>query len=143
MKYKHISEEKFGILYYTGRILPTQGISQKDSTMCDVCLDLIKSSFCVPIVDALSPIAYSIADEVHWYHPDVQHGGIESALRETSRIAFIIGGRELLKTMKHACARCRFLYKQEIKQPLLGFCTYIIHISSDNCIIYGRKKKHD
>ena len=45
----------------------------------------------------------------------MQHGGIESALRETSRVAFIIGGRELLKTMKHACARCRFLYKQEIK----------------------------
>ena len=114
-KYKHITEEKLGILYYTGRILPTQGVTCSERTMCDVCLDLMTSTFCVPVVDALSPIAYSLADEIHWYHPDVQHGGIESALRETNRVAFIIGGRELLKTMKHACARCRFLHKQDVK----------------------------
>lgn len=114
-KYKNISEEKSGILFYTGRILPTQGISCKQQTLCDVCLDLMKDTFCVPIIDALSPIAYSIADEIHWYHPDVKHGGIESALRETYRTAFIVGGRELLKMMKFACARCRFLYKQEVK----------------------------
>ena len=91
-KYKHISEEKSGILYYTGRILPTQDVGG-DLTMCDVCLDLTKSSFCVPIVDAFSPIAYAIASEIHWYHQDVMHGGLESLLRETNRVAFIIGGR--------------------------------------------------
>jgi hypothetical protein len=113
-KYKHISEEKSGILYYIGRILPTQQVGG-DPTMCDVCLDLVKSTFCVPIVDALSPIAFAIASEVHWYHPDVLHGGLESVLRETNRVAFIIGGRGLLKSLKDACARCRFLYKQEVK----------------------------
>ena len=113
-KYRHISEEKSGILYYTGRILPTQELGG-DPTMCDVCLDLTKSTFCVPIVDACSPIAYAIASEIHWYHPDVMHGGLESLLRETNRVSFILGGRGLLKSIKHACARCRFLYKQEIK----------------------------
>ena len=113
-KYKNISEEKSGILYYTGRILPTQEVGG-DLTMCDVCLDLAKSSFCVPIVDGLSPLAYSIASEIHWYHPDVLHGGLESVLRETSKVAYIIGGRGLLKSIKDGCARCRFLHKQEVK----------------------------
>jgi hypothetical protein len=113
-RYTKISEEKSGILYHTGRILPTQEIG-KDPTLCDVCFDLTKSTFCVPIVDALSPLAYSIADEIHWYNFDVSHGGLESALRETNRVAYIIGGRELLKTMKDGCARCRVLHKREVK----------------------------
>ena len=33
--------------------------------MCDVSLDLVKSSFCVPIVDRHSPIAYFVVNEVH------------------------------------------------------------------------------
>ena len=113
-KFKNLSEEKSGILFYTGRILPTQEIGG-DLTMCDVCLDLAKSSFCVPIVDGLSPLAYSIASEIHWYHSDVMHGGLESVLRETNKVAFIIGGRGLLKSIKDDCARCRFLHKQEVR----------------------------
>ena len=66
-------------------------------------------------MDALSPLAYAISSEIHWHHPDVMHGGLESTLRETNRVAFIIGGRTLLKSIKDACARCRFLYKKEIK----------------------------
>ena len=113
-KYEQLSTEKSGILYYTGRILPTQEIGG-DPTMCDVCLDLVKSSFCVPIVDSLSPIAYSIASEIHWYHSDVRHSGLESVLRETNKLVFIIGGRGLLKLIKDSCARCRFLHKREVE----------------------------
>ena len=113
-KYEQISTEKSGILYYTGRILPTQEIVG-DPTMCDVCLDLVKSSFCVPLVESLSPIAYSIASEIHWHHPDVRHRGLESILRETNKLVFIIGGRGLQKSIKDCCARCRFLHKREVK----------------------------
>ena len=113
-KYEQFSVERSGILYYTGRILPTQEIVG-DPTMCDVCLDLVKSSFCVPIVESLSPIAYSIASEIHWHHSDVRHGGLESILRETNKLVFIIGGRGLQKSIKDCCARCRFLHKQEVK----------------------------
>ena len=113
-KYKNLSQEKSGILYYTGRILSTQKVNG-ELTMCDVCLDLTKSSFCVPIVDVLSPLAYSIASEIHWHHPDVMHGGLESILREANKVAFIIGGRGLFKSIKDDCARCRYLYKREIK----------------------------
>ena len=74
--YKKFSDEKNGILYYTGRILPTQRAGG-DLTMCDVSFDLVKSTFCVPIVERHSPIAYSVVSEVHWNHPDVWHQSSE------------------------------------------------------------------
>ena len=33
-------------------------------------LDLSDATFCVPITDAHSPIAYAIVSETHWYDPD-------------------------------------------------------------------------
>ena len=89
-KYKSISEEKNGVLFYVGRILPTQEIGGKLS-LCDTSFDLSNSTFCVPIIDSRSPIAYAIADETHWYHPDVKHGGVESVLRQVQCVAYIIG----------------------------------------------------
>ena len=113
-KYKHISEEKDNILYYSGRILPTQEVGG-ELTLYDVSLDLTKCTFCVPLIDIRSPIAYALASEIHWYNPDVQHGGIESVLRNVNCVAFLIGGRQLIVAMKKACERCRFLEKRQIR----------------------------
>ena len=90
-RYRKISVAKDDILYYTGRILASQEIYGKCS-LGDVCLDLRANSFCVHITDAYSPIAYAIVLETHWYHPDVSHGGIESVLRHSQNVAYIIGG---------------------------------------------------
>ena len=49
------------------------------------------------------PIAYAIANETHWYHPDVKHGGLESVLRQVHCVAYIIGGRKFTKASKKAC----------------------------------------
>ena len=73
-KFKTISIERDGILYYSSRILPTQQFTG-DLTLCDTSFDLSGSTFCVPLVDSLSPIAYAVSNEVHWHHPDVKHGG--------------------------------------------------------------------
>ena len=112
--YQKISEEKNGILHYTGRILPTQRPGG-DLTLCDVSFDLAKSTFCVPIVERYSPVAYSIVNEVHWNHPDVWHAGVESALRTVNSTAYIIGGRALVKAIKDSCTKCRLLWKEEVK----------------------------
>ena len=112
--YKNITEEKQGVLYYVGRILPTQKVGG-DLTLCDISFDLTKSSFCVPVVDRHSPIAYSIVSEVHWHHPDVWHTGVESVLRMVNSTAYIIGGRGLVKLMKDSCTKCRLLWKEEVK----------------------------
>ena len=113
-KYKNISEKINGVLFYVGRILPTQEISSEPS-LGDACFDLCSASFHVPLIDKFSPIAYAIVNEIHWYHPDVKHGGTESVLRQVQSIAYIIGGRSLVKDVKKACVRCRILFKRAIK----------------------------
>ena len=113
-KYKNNSVLHEGVLYHTGRILSTEDTHGKLS-LSDACLDLTSSTFCVPIVDSLSPVAYAIVSETHWHHPDVNHGGVESVLRFSQMTAYILGGRELVKTMKKACARCRILHKKRVE----------------------------
>ena len=116
-KYDKISVMKDGIMYYTGRILPVQEITG-NLGLADVCFDLAAASFCVPITDAHSPIAYAIAVETHWYDPDVSHGGIESLLRYSQQTAHIIGGRDLVKSIKKECAKCRILLKKGIQAAM-------------------------
>ena len=113
-KYKNISVLNDGILYHTGRILMVQKIDNR-SHIADACLDLSAATFCVPITDAHSPVAYSVVAETHWYSEDVSHGGVESVLRYAQQTAYVIGGRPLVKSMKRACPRCRFLEKKGVR----------------------------
>ena len=78
--YSKISVEKDGILYNSGRILPIQGIGGCPG-LREAVLDFCGATFCVPLSDSHSPIAQSIVEEVHWYHPEVNHNGVESELR--------------------------------------------------------------
>ena len=111
--YQNISKNKFGILYYTGRILPSQEFDGK-LNLSDVCIDLTKSTFCVPLVEKYSPIAYAIINEVHWYDEDVKHSGNETVLRSVQKIAYILEGRSLVKTFRKQCPRCKLLNKKEM-----------------------------
>ena len=70
--YVNISEERNGILLYNGRILPSQRINN-DLNLSDVCVDLAMTSFCVPLIDKYSPLAYAIVNEIHWYNYDARH----------------------------------------------------------------------
>jgi hypothetical protein len=117
VKYKNKSVLKDGILYYTGRILASQEIDGTPS-LSGACLDLSASTFCVPMTDSLSPIAYAIVMETHWYNPDVSHGGVESVLRFSQNTAYILGGRELVKSIKKSCTKCRILHKKGVKAAM-------------------------
>ena len=108
------SKEIDGILYYTGRILPNQKFTNT-ATMTDVMLYLTSSTFCVPIVDKYSPIAYSIINETHWYHPVAKHSGVETVLRYVTKQAFILEGREQVKIIRKNCERCRYLLKRTVE----------------------------
>ena len=118
--YQNISEDKNNVLHFTGRILPTLETTG-ELTLGDVSFDLDQSTFCVPLIDRESPIAYALSSEIHWHHPDVKHGGIESVLRHVQGVAYLIGthkqdrGRKLIIDLKKACERCRFLEKRAIK----------------------------
>ena len=111
--YEKISEEKDEILYYKGRILPSQkfeGILK----LSDVMLDLTASTFCVPVIDHHSPVAYAIVSEIHWNHPVAKHSGNETVWRYTLKFAFIIDGRELVRSFRKDCTRCRYLAKRTV-----------------------------
>ena len=113
-EYETISKEENGILYYTGRILPTEKILDVREQMTDAMKDLSATTFCVPLIHKHSPLAYSIVNEVHWYSSVAQHSGIETVWRYVLQIAFIIGGRSVVKKVNLNCVRCRFLRKKFI-----------------------------
>jgi len=81
--------------------------------MTSVMKDLCSTSFCVPIIDKHSPIAYSIINEIHWYS-EVKHQGVETVWRHVLKTAFIIEGREIVKKIRKSCQRCRYLLKRTI-----------------------------
>ena len=110
--YKKISTEKLGILYFSGRILPSQFTEEIE--LSDTCLDLSTSSFCVPLVDRYSPLAFSIINEVHWYHDDARHSGCDTVFRYVLQIAYVLEGRSLVNLIKGDCPRGRFLKKRAI-----------------------------
>ena len=112
-QYLKFSRERDGILFYTGRILPTEMniVSPLSSNM----RDLTSTTFCVPLVDKHSPIAYSIVNDIHWNNKVVKHSGIESTWRYVLKYVFIIEGRQLLKKIKGLCQRCRYLAKRTVE----------------------------
>ena len=112
-RYKNIAVNVDGILYYSGRILPDQQF-QGYPHLCEVALDLCHSSFCVPIMDQYSPVAISIALDIHWNHPDVQHRGVAAIYRQMLKVAYIFGGFSLASSIKLGCKRCRILNKSSI-----------------------------
>ena len=116
-KYERISQLKDDVLMYTGRILPTKQVSVV-GRFTDTMKDLSATTFFFPILDSNSPIAYSIASEVHWHDPSVQHCGIESTLRHVLKKCFIINGRNLIKQIKRSCHRCRFLEKRTVEMAM-------------------------
>ncbi len=111
--YEGISTLKDDILYYTGRILPSQTVTSIVS-ITDAMQDLASTSFFVPIVDLHSPIAYSIVNDVHWSHKVANHSGVETVYRYVLQQCFIIDGRSLVKKFRVNCARCRYLAKRTI-----------------------------
>ena len=113
-RYQKKSVMRNGILYYTGRILRTQKIDG-NLALSDVMLDLSSATFCVPMTDFHSPLAYAVVAETHWYDPDVKHQGVECTLRYAQNIAYIIGGRKLVKAIQTDCTKCRILHKKGVR----------------------------
>ena len=112
-RYKNIAVEVDGVLYFSGRILPDQQFGGYPH-LCEVALDLCRSSFCVPLMDQFSPVAISIALDIHWNHPDVRHHGVAAIFRQMLKVAYILGGFSLATSIKQGCRRCRILNKASI-----------------------------
>ena len=117
-KFVNITKEIDEVLYYSGRLLNEVSFEGYPE-LCREAIDLCPTSFCVPVMDRYSPVAIAIALEIHWYHDDVRHTGIENMLRQTESMAHIIGGRKLVKSIKEGCKKCRTLNKEGV-EALMG-----------------------
>ena len=116
-QYKDISQDVDGILTYTGRILPTDSVSIVGRAT-QVMKDLTSTTFCVPLVEKDSPLAYSIASDVHWNHPTANHCGIETVWRYVLKHAYIVEGRSVVTKIGKSCERCRYLNKKAFEMSM-------------------------
>ena len=126
-QYQKISKEVDGVLRYSGRILPSNEIVFIGN-MTDAMKDLSSTSFCVPLVEKNSPIAYSIIIHVHWNSP-VSHRGVETMWRYILKIAFIVDGKDLVQKIKDCCERCRYLYKKTIEVSMGPVSNYNLTVA--------------
>ena len=113
-KYTDITTEKDGILYYNSHIFPSEQLGDPPG-FCDAVFDLSSSSFIVPVLEYRSPIAYALVLETHRYDSDAQHSGVETVLRYSQRVAHILNGRYLSKSVSKNCIKCRILWKNRLK----------------------------
>ena len=127
-QYRKFSQEKNGILRYTGRILPTDE-TRAVNPMTSAMKDLTSTTFCVPVIDKYSPIAYSIVNDIHWNNKTVKHSGIDSVWRYVLKYVFIVEGRELVKKIKNSCQRCRYLAKRTIEVAMGPISRYNMTIA--------------
>ena len=105
--------EEDDILKYTGRFVDGLKVENKSPLF----LDVSPLSFNVPLVDRYSPVAYSIM--MHAHMTMTQHGGVQSTLRASRTVAFIIKGRDLAKEVKKECGFCK-RYKAKTLDAEMG-----------------------
>ena len=109
-------------------------------SLSDVSIDLSNTSFCVPLTDSLSPFAYSVVNEIHWYSDNAKHSGVETVLRYVQKIAYI-EGRGLVKMFRKECASCRLLAKRAIEVSMGSIHEHNLniaqHFSSAKLIYLG------
>ena len=87
------------LLICTGRILPEDQVTIV-GRYTEAMKDPSRHSFCVPVLDKDSSVAYSIALDVHRNHPACKHSGVETTLRFIMKIVYIIEGRSLVNDVK-------------------------------------------
>lgn len=111
--YRGFSKEVDKVLYFSGRLLDTGGVKALEKVM----FDLSPVTFCRPMVDRFSPVAYSIMMETHW--KQVNHLNATTTYRESLATAFIIGGRGLAQEIREDCVYCR-RYKARMVEVEMG-----------------------
>ena len=111
--WKEISEEKEGILYYTGRVLDGQEYNALEKVM----VDLNFASFIKPMLNRHSPIAYSIM--VYCHSTQAVHHNAVATLRESYQYAYIIGGRDLAEEVRKSCPKCK-RYRRVLLKAAMG-----------------------
>ncbi len=127
-QFKDITTESKGVLHFTGRILPEDEVTVL-GRVTDVMKDLCSTTFCVPITEKHSPVAFSLVNDIHWNDKSVMHSGVETTLRYVLKKMYIIDGRSLVKMIKNYCQRCRYLNKKALAVLMGPISKYMLVIA--------------
>ena len=111
--YKDCTTLKDGILYYNSRVLDGQELDDVENIMSD----LSPLTFCNPMLDRWSPVAYSIM--VYSHQRLARHRNEVATLRESRKIAFVIKGRDLSNQIREVCIFCR-RFKAKLVEVEMG-----------------------
>ena len=106
---------KDGILFSKGRIIDGMNFVQTGGLeLTDLGQLGIKAH--IPVVDRHSPLAYSIANHVHWNL--AKHRGVETCNRMSLGHVNILQGASLYKEIGEECVRCRMKRKRYLEMPM-------------------------
>ena len=106
---------KDGILFSRGRIVDGMNFVQTGGLELPD-LDLLGIKAHIPVVDRFSPLAYSIANHVHWNLS--KHRGIETCNRISLGHVNILQGASLYKEIGEECLRCRMKRQRLVEMPM-------------------------
>ena len=73
-------------------------------------------NFKVPVIDHHSPLAFSIANYLHYKKIEYRHKGAESLYRLSLQFCSIINGRRLFMQISQDCIFCKLKLKRYLKQ---------------------------
>ena len=114
-KVDRVAVMKEGILFSKGRIIDGMNFVQTGGLeVSDLGQLGIKSH--IPVVNRHSPLAYSIANHVHWNL--AKHKGIETCNRISLGHVNILQGASLYKELGEQCVRCRMKRKRYLEMPM-------------------------
>ena len=114
-KVEKVGVMESGILYSKNRILDSMNyVETAGIEFHDLSSFGIKAK--VPIVDRYSPLAYSLANHVHWKL--AKHRGVETCNRMCLSHVNIIQGMGLFKEISEGCIRCRIKRKKYLEVPM-------------------------
>ena len=128
-QYTKFSKEKNGKLLHNRRILPTNSISITGS-MANTMQDLSAATFCIPIVDKHSPLAYAIINDIHWDNKVAQHSGAETVWRYVLKKTYIVEVHSVVKSIKRLCQMCRYVEEKTIGIIMGPVSEYSLKIAS-------------
>ena len=55
-----------------------------------------------------------LVNDIHWYSPVAKQSGNETVWRYVLKYAYIIDGKELVRSFRQDCTRCRYLAKRTV-----------------------------
>ena len=111
--YKRFAQEKDRILYFTGLLLDAGNVKGLEEVM----FGLSPVSFCRPLADHHSPVAYSVMLETHWR--TVHHLNTTTTYKESLNVVFTLKGRELAQEIRETCSFCK-RYKAKLLEVEMG-----------------------